>query len=113
MANKKTPDGNQELEPVWTNNKIASHAAQLYDTYRKIFEEDQAKGIETFLMDFCVMQGRLHQLEEAYAINRKVSSGAADVSHKAVQKYQQFEATLKTQGQNFSKRLEELEHNGF
>ena len=31
----------------------------------------------------------------------------------AVQKYQQFEATLKTQGQNFSKRLEELEHNGF
>ena len=82
MNNKKTPDGNQELEPVWTNNKIASHAAQLYDTYRKIFEEDQAKGIETFLMDFCVMQGRLHQLEEAYVINRKVSSGAADVSHK-------------------------------
>ena len=113
MNNKKTPDGNQELEPVWTNNKIASYAAQLYDTYRKIFEEDQAKGIETFLMVFCVMQGRLHQLEEAYVINRKVSSGAADVSHKAVQKYQQFEATLKTQGKNFSKRLEELEHNGF
>ena len=113
MNNKKTPDGNQELEPVWTNNKRASYAAQLYDTYRKIFEEDQAKGIETFLMDFCVMQGRLHQLEEAYVVNRKVSSGAADVSHKAVQKYQQFEATLKTQGQNFSKRLEELEHNGF
>ncbi|MBO6972377.1 MAG: hypothetical protein JJ843_00950 [Prochlorococcus marinus CUG1434] len=113
MLNKKTPDGNQELEPIWTDSKIASHAAQLYDTYRKIFEEDQAKGIETFLMDFCLMQGRLHQLEEAYVINRKVSSGAADVSHKAVQKYQQFEATLKTQGQNFSKRLEELEHNGF
>ena len=113
MANKKTPDGNQELEPVWTNNKIASHAAQLYDTYRKIFEEDQAKGIETFLMDFCVMQGMFHQLNEAFQENHKVSSGAADVSHKAVQKYQQFEATLKTQGQNFSKRLEELEHNGF
>ena len=113
MANKKTPDGNQELEPVWTNNKIASHAAQLYDTYRKIFEEDQAKGIETFLMDFCVMQGRLHQLEEAYVINRKVSSGAADVSHKAVQKYQQFEGILKTFGASFSKRLERLEQNGF
>ena len=101
MLNKKTPDGNQELEPIWTDSKIASHAAQLYDTYRKIFEEDQAKGIETFLMDFCVMQGRLHQLEEAYVINRKVSSGAADVSHKAVQKYQQFEATLKIKAKTY------------
>ena len=74
MTNKKTPDGNQELEPIWTDSKIASHAAQLYDTYRKIFEEDQAKCIETFLIDFYLIQGRLNQLEEAYRINRKVSS---------------------------------------
>ncbi len=113
MANKKTPDGNQELEPVWTNNKVAEHAAQLYDRYRKIFDEDHANGIETILMDICIMQGKYQQLVEAFAENRKVSSGAAQVSHLAVEKYQQFEATLKTQGQNFSKRLEELEHNGF
>ena len=113
MANKKKPDGNLELEPIWRNSKIASNAALLYDTYRKIFEEDQAKGIETFLIDFCVRQGILHQLEEVYVINHIVSSGAADVSHKTVEKYQQFEATLKTQGKNFSKRLEELEYNGF
>ena len=113
MTNKKTPDGNQELEPVWTNNKVAEHAAQLYDRYRKTFEEDKAKGTEIILMDFCLMQGMFHQLNEAFQENHKVSSGAADVSHKAVQKFQQFEATLKTQGKNFSKRLEELEHHGF
>ena len=58
------------------------------------------------------MQGMFHQLVEAFAENQKVSAGAADVSHKAVHKSQQFEATLKTQGQNFSKRVEEREHNG-
>ena len=115
MINKKTPDGNQEskVKPVWTYNKVAEHAEQLYDRYRKIFEEDKSKGPDIILMDFCLMQGMFHQLVEAFAENRKVSAGAADVSHKAVQKYQQFEATLKTQGQNFSKRLDELEHNGF
>ena len=113
MANKKKPDGNLELEPIWRNSKIASNAALLYNTYRKIFEEDQAKGIETFLIDFCVRQGILHQLEEVYVINHIVSSGAADVSHKTVEKYQQFEPTLKTQGKNFGKRLEGLEYNGF
>ncbi len=102
-----------ELEPIWRNSKIASNAALLYETYRKIFEEDQAKGIEAFLIDFCVRHGILHQLEEVYVINHIVSSGAANVSHKTVEKYQQFEATLKTQAKNFSNRLEELKYNGF
>ena len=115
MTNKKTPHANEEskVEPIWTNNKVAEHAEQLYDRYRKIFEEDKSKGTEIILMDFCLMQGMFHQLVEAFAENRNVSAGAADVSHKAVQKFQQFEATLKTQGKNFSKRLEELEHHGF
>ena len=115
MSKEKTPDGHQEskVEPIWTNNKVAEHAEQLYDRYRKIFEEDKSKGTEIILMDFCLMQGMFHQLVEAFAENQKVSAGAADVSHKAVQKFQQFEATLKTQGKNFSKRLEELEHHGF
>ena len=113
MTNKKAPDGNQELEPIWTNNKIASYAKELYETYRKLLETDRDKALGILLQDFCILQGRLHQLEEAYVINSKLSSNAADNSHKAVEKYQEFEATLKTQGKNFSARLEELEHHGF
>ena len=47
MTNKKTPDGNQEskIKPIWTNNKVAEHAEQLYDRYRKIFEEDKESSI--------------------------------------------------------------------
>ena len=113
MPNKKTPDANQELEPIWTNSNVAKHSAELYEIYRQQIEKDREKGLGILLQDFCVLQSRLHQLEEAFAINHKVSSGAAEVSHQAVEKYQQFEATLKTQGKNFSERLEELEHNGF
>ena len=113
MTNKKTPDGNQELEPTWTNNKVAAHASQLYDSYKEIFDKDQAKGIEAILMDLCLLQGRYFQLAEAYETNTKVSREAADVTHKAVQKYQEFDSTLKAQGKSFSKRLESLEHHGF
>ena len=115
MSKEKTPDGNQEskLEPVWTNSKVAAHAAQLYDSYKEIFDKDQAKGIEAILMDLCLLQGRYFQLAEAYETNTKVSREAADVTHKAVQKYQEFDSTLKAQGKSFSKRLESLEHHGF
>ena len=72
MSKENTPDGNQEskVKPIWTNNKVAEHAAQLYDRYRKIFEEDKSKGTEIKLMDFCLMQGMFHQLVEAFAENR-------------------------------------------
>ena len=116
MTNKKTPDGNQEskkVEPIWTDSKVRENAVQLYETYRELFEKDKSKGTEIILMDFCLMQGIYHQLVEAFVENHKVSSGAADVSHKAVEIFQQLDATQKNQGKNFSKRLEELEHHGF
>ena len=116
MTNKKTPDGNQEskkVEPIWTDSKVRENAVQLYETYRELFEKDKSKGTEIILMDFCLMQGMFHQLNEAFQENHKVSSGAADVSHKAVEIFQQLDATQKNQGKNFSKRLEELEHHGF
>ena len=52
MSKEKTPHANEEskVEPIWTNNKVAEHAAQLYDSYRKIFEEDKAKGTEIILI---------------------------------------------------------------
>ena len=77
----------------------------VYDTYRKISEENQAKGIEIFLMDSYLIHGRFHQLEEAYKIKRKVSSGTADFIHKSAQECQPFEANFQTKGKNFSKRL--------
>ena len=113
MSNKKTPDGNQELEPTWTDSKVSAFADSLYETYRKLNEENREQFLGVLLKDFCLMQGNFQQLKEAYIINRKVSSGAAEVSHVAVQKYQEFDATLKNQGKNFSKRLENLEHHGF
>ena len=113
MTKEKTPHGNEELEPVWTDSRVAQHSEELYEFYRKLIDKDREKGLATLLTDFCIMQGRFHQLVEAFAENRKVSSGAAEVSHTAVEKYQEFDATLKNQGKNFSKRLERLEHNGF
>ena len=113
MSKEKTPHGNEELEPVWTDSRVAQHSAELYEIYRKLLDENREKGLGTLLMYFCVLQGRLHQLTEAFKENRKVSSGAAEVSHKAVEIFQQLDATQKNQGKNFSKRLEELEHNGF
>ena len=113
MNNKKTPEGNQELEPIWTNSNVAKPATELYKICRQQIDEDREKGLGILLQDFCVLQSRLHQREETFAINQRVSSRAAEVSHQTVEKYQQFEATLKTQGKNLSKRLEELEYNGF
>ena len=113
MNNKKTPEGNQELEPIWTNSNEAKPATELYKICRQQIDEDREKGLGILLQDFFVLQSKLHQLEEAFAINQRVSSGANEVSHQTVEKYQQFEATLKTQSKNLSKRLEELEYNGF
>ena len=55
MTNKKTPDGNQELEPIWTNNKVAAHADALYETYRKLNEENREQFLGVLLKDFCVL----------------------------------------------------------
>ena len=43
MNNKKTPDANQELEPIWTNSNVAKHASELYEIYRQQIEKDREK----------------------------------------------------------------------
>ena len=35
MSKEKTPHGNEELEPVWTDSRVAQHSAELYEIYRK------------------------------------------------------------------------------
>ncbi len=77
-------------------------------------QTEQGKFI--LLSEFCEQRAIMYQLIEAFAVNREVSSGAAKVSHDAVEnlteslkKLKTIERTVKTQGTNFSKRLEEIE----
>ena len=49
------------------------------------------------------------QLIEHLGINWQVSNKACENSHIAVQKYEESDGTSKSQGRNFSERLERLE----
>ena len=64
----------------WTDKKQLEYAENFFNVYSKKIKEEPEKAIEELL------------------------------AHVAVQKYQEFDATLKNQGKNFSKRLEKLEN---
>ena len=49
MNNKKTPEGNQELEPIWTNSNVAKPATELYKICRQQIDEDREKGLGILL----------------------------------------------------------------
>ena len=107
-------ESNERIRYVGVYNSFSGDVYEkMQDGTERHFDKDQTKGIEAILMDLCLLQGRYFQLAEAYETNTKVSREAADVTHKAVQKYQEFDSTLKAQGKSFSKRLESLEHHGF
>ena len=47
MTKEKTPHGNEELEPVWTDSRVAQHSEELYEFYRKLIDKDREKGLAT------------------------------------------------------------------
>ena len=122
MTNKKTTSGGSgfndfsfsNLTVKWDAVRVEAEAQQLFETYKQLLQTEQGKFI--LLSEFCEQRAIMYQLIEAFAVNREVSSGAAKVSHDAVEnlteslkKLKTIERTVKTQGTNFSKRLEEIE----
>ena len=104
MTNKK--------EPIWTASRIEKTAKELYKQYSNELDKDPQIGFSMVLREFCILQCKYFQLQEAFMHNHKVSSGAYENSHKAVEKYQQLDGILKTSTSSFSKRLETLEGYG-
>ena len=98
-----------KTEPIWTQEHIEESTEKLYEMYSKALDKDPQIGMSLVLREFCHLQCRFFQLQEAFKENHSVSSGAFQNSHQAVELYQQVEAAIKTQGSSFSKRLEKLE----
>ena len=99
----------KKTEPVWTESHIKKTAAELYERYYQVMEDDPETCYGMILTEFCFLQCKFFQLQEAFEENHKVSSGAYKSSHKAVELYQQLESSQKIQAGCFSKRLEKLE----
>ena len=101
MTNKK--------EPIWTQKYIEESVEKLYEMYSKAIDKDTKVGMSMVLHEFCILQVTVLQLQEAFRENYKVSKGAFDNSHLAVEKYQQLDGIFKTSNAAVSKRLEKLE----
>ena len=115
MANKKTTSGkggsNNEsspnIAPTWDFKRVQEESQALFDTYKNMLEKPEAK--ELLLRELCEQRAVMYQLIEAFSINREVSSGAANNASKAVKLYEELLNLTRSQGKNFSKRIEKLE----
>ena len=101
-----------KTEPIWTQKHIEKSTEKLYEMYSKAIDKEPQIGISLVLREFCHLQCLFFQLQEAFKENHKVSSGAFNNSHAAVEKYQQLEGIFKTSTSSLSKRLETLEGYG-
>ena len=99
----------EKTEPIWTEKKVQTTAEELYEKFSKELDKDPKIAFSLILREFCFLIPRHNQLQEAYFHNSKVSKGAFENSHKAVELYQQLESSQKIQAGCFSKRLEKLE----
>ena len=95
--------------PIWTQKKIEETVEKQYQLYSKALDDDPKLAFSELLREFCILQVTVMQLQEAFKENHKVSSGAFDNSHMAVEKYQQLDGMYKTSIASISKRLEKLE----
>ena len=115
MTNKKTTSGkggsNNEsspnIAPTWDFKRVQEESQALFDTYKSMLEKPEAKTL--LLRELCEQRAVMYQLIEAYSINREVSSGASNNASKAVKLYEELLNLTRSQGKNFSKRIEKLE----
>ena len=98
-----------KTEPIWTDKFIDEFAEDLYTKFSRELDKDPKIAFSLILREFCFLIPRLNQLQEAFKENHRVSSGAYENSHKAVELYQQLDGMFKTHGSAVSKRLEKLE----
>ena len=94
----------------WTDKKQLEYAENFYNVYSKKIKEEPEKAFDELLAHVAFLSGQVQQLKEAFYHNHRVSKGAFDNSHLAVEKYQQLDGMFKTSTASVSKRLEKLEN---
>ena len=97
-------------EPTWSAERVKAEAEKLYNEFVEEFQgKDPAIVTSALIRELAEQKAIQFQLIEHLGINWQASNGACNNSHLAVQKFEELEATMKSQGRNFSERLERLE----
>ena len=100
----------QKTEPTWSGQRVIEEAEDFFNRFVEAHEgKDPAEITLAMLREICVIKASQLQLVEHLAINWDKSNGAFKNSHLSVQKFQELEAMMKSQGLNHSERLERLE----
>ena len=100
----------QKTEPTWSGQRVIDEAEELFNQFVEDYEgKDPAEITLALLREICCLKATNYQLVEHLAINWDKSNGAFKNSHALVQKWQEIEAIVKSQGRNYSERLERLE----
>ena len=99
-----------KTEPTWNAERVLQEAEDLFKQFVEKYEgKDPAEITLALLRELSVVKACQLQLVEAFQANWHKSDGAFENSHLAVTKFQELEATMKSQGRNFSERIERLE----
>ena len=99
-----------KTEPTFNGKRVLKEADDFFNRFVEAFEgADPAEITIALLKELCLLKASHLQVVEAIGVNSNLSNSAADNSHIAVQKFQELEATMKSQGRNFSERIERLE----
>jgi len=99
-----------KTEPTWSGTRVIEEAEDFFNRFVEAHEgKDPAEITLALLREICVIKASQLQLVEAFQANWHKSDGAFENSHLAVTKFQELEATMKSQGRNFSERIERLE----
>ena len=99
-----------KTEPTFNGERVLKEADDFFNRFVENFEgKDPAEITIALLKELCVLKASHLQVVEAIGVNSNLSNLAAENSHLAVQKYQEVDGTVKSQGRNFSKRIERLE----
>ena len=97
-------------EPTWSAERVKAEAEKYYNEFVEEFQgEDPATITSALIKENAILKACYFQLVEWLTTNRDLSKGAFDNAHLAVQKYEELDGTSKSQGRNFSERLERLE----
>ena len=100
----------QKTEPTWSAKRVEAEAEKFYNKFVEEFQgQDPASITSALIKHIAQLTAVNYQIIECLTTNGDVSNGAFENSHLAVQKFQELEATMKSQGRNFSERLERLE----
>ena len=99
-----------KTEPTWSTDRVKAETESHYNQFVDEFQgKDPAIVTSALIRELSELRAVNYQLIEHLGINWQASNGACNNSHLAVQKFEELEATMKSQGRNFSERLERLE----